>query len=257
MNRRLVLVPLLALVAVLVAGCGQTGAAPGAEKTVGGSIRVFAAASLTEAFGTLARDFEHAHPGTHVELDLGASSDLATQIVNGAPADVFASASPVNMRQAVQAGAARHPAAFASNTMEVAVPPSNPGHVRSLADLARPGVKVAVCQPQVPCGAVAREVFRNAGLTVHPVTEEVDVKSVLTKVAAGEVDAGVVYVTDVRAAGAQVRGVPVPRRVDASTTYPIAVLRGSHNPRTAAAFEALVRSPRGQQVLAKAGFGRP
>ena len=247
----------LALVAVLVAGCGQSGSPAGRTGVVGGTIRVFAAASLTEAFGALGQEFERQHPGTRVEFSFGASSDLATQIDNGAPADVFASASPTNMDQVARAGYAEHPRDFASNTMEVAVPPSNPGRVRSLSDLARPGVKVAVCQPQVPCGSVAREVFHQAGLTVHPVTEEVDVKSVLTKVVAGEVDAGMVYVTDVRAAGHQVTGVPVPRAVNATTRYPITVVQGSGNAATARAFEQLVLSARGRQALAKDGFGRP
>lgn len=239
-------------------GCGaSSGSTTGTGRGVQGTIRVFAAASLTESFGALGKEFESQHPGTRVEFSFGASSDLATQIDNGAPADVFASASPTNMDQVARAGYAEHPRDFASNTMEVAVPPADPAHVHRLADLARPGVKVAVCQPQVPCGAVAQEVFHNAGIVVHPVTEEVDVKSVLTKVEAGEVDAGVVYVTDVRAAGRQVTGVPVPPDVNATTRYPITVVHGSGNPATARAFEQLVLSPQGQRTLAKAGFGRP
>ena len=254
----LVLVPLVLALATALAGCGQSGnTSAGAGGRPGGTIRVFAAASLTGSFGTLAKDFEHQHPGTRVQLSFGASSDLATQIDNGAPADVFASASPVNMQQVVKAGYADHPRAFASNTMEIAVPPGDPAGVHRLADLARPGVKVALCQPQVPCGAVARQVLHNAGLTVHPVTEEVDVKSVLTKVMIGEVDAGVVYVTDVRAAGHQVTGIRIPRGVNASTSYPVTVVRGSGNLATARAFERLVLSASGQRVLAKAGFGRP
>jgi molybdate transport system substrate-binding protein len=256
-KRHAFLLPVL-LVLALLGGCGagrQAGGTSGGG--VHGSIRVFAAASLTGSFTALAKRFEHQHPGTTVQLSFGASSDLAEQIDNGAPADVFASASPTNMRQVVQAGNAEQPKQFASNTMEVAVPPANPGQVHRLADLARNGVKVALCQPQVPCGAVAREVLRNAGLTVHPVTEEVDVKSVLTKVTLGEVDAGVVYVTDVRAAGRQVTGVPIPAGVNASTQYPITVVRGSGNGATARAFERLVLSAQGRRVLAKAGFGGP
>lgn len=253
-------VALAAAASAALGGCGSSsgsGAASTAGGGVHGTIRVFAAASLTESFGALGKEFERQHPGTRVEFSFGASSDLATQIDNGAPADVFASASPTNMDQVARAGYAEHPRDFASNTMEVAVPPADPAHVHRLADLARPGVKVAVCQPQVPCGAVAQEVFHNAGIVVHPVTEEVDVKSVLTKVVAGEVDAGVVYVTDVRAAGRQVTGVPVPPDVNATTRYPITVVHGSGNPATARAFEQLVLSPQGQRTLAKAGFGRP
>ncbi len=252
---RLLRLPWLLIVLLLVAGCGQAPPPGGAASGVGGTIRVFAAASLTRSFTTLAHDFERQHPGSTVELSFGGSSDLAEQIDNGAPADVFASASPVNMRQVVRAGNARRPRPFARNTMEIAVPPDNPGHVHGLDDLARDGVKVALCQPQVPCGSVAREVFARAGISVHPVTEEVDVTSVLTKVAIGEVDAGLVYVTDVRSAGGQVHGIPVPAAVNASTTYPIAATSGSGNPATARAFVALVLSGRGQRVLARDGFG--
>ncbi|HEU4567143.1 MAG TPA: molybdate ABC transporter substrate-binding protein [Marmoricola sp.] len=252
----------LGVVALLatMAGCGsaaggETGATGSARPA--GTIRVFAASSLTGAFTRLARQFEHRHPGTTVELNFAASSDLAEQITNGAPADVFASASPTNMDQVVEVGDATRPRTFAVNTMEIAVPPGNPGGVHRLADLARPATKVAVCQPQVPCGAVAAEVFHHAGITVHPVTEEVDVKSVLTKVAVGEVDAGVVYVTDVRAATGQVRGVRISAAVNASTRYPIAVVRNSPHAATARAFEQLVLSAQGRRVLATAGFGQP
>jgi molybdate transport system substrate-binding protein len=245
------------LVVALSTGCGKAEAPVGKAPPIGGTIRVFAASSLTGSFTELGREFERQHPGTTVQLNFGASSDLATQIINGAPADVFASASPTNMRQAVQAGDARHPRAFAVNTMEIAVPPGDPGGVHRLSDLARPDVKVAVCQPQVPCGSVAAQVFDHAGITVHPVTEEVDVKSVLTKVAVGEVDAGIVYVTDVRAAGGQVRGIRIPGSVNATTSYPIDWLRGSDNAATAAAVMDLVLSPQGQRVLARAGFEKP
>jgi len=137
------------------------------------------------------------------------------------------------------------------------VPPGNPGDVHRLADLARTGTKVAVCQAQVPCGVVATKVFHNAGITVHPATEEVDVKSVLTKVSVGEVDAGVVYVTDVRAAGDQVRGIRISPSVNATTSYPIATVPASENVATARAFERLVLSSQGRHVLAKAGFQEP
>jgi molybdate transport system substrate-binding protein len=131
---------------------------------------VLAAASLKEAFTTLATQFQSAHPGTHVKLSFGASSDLAEQINQGAPADVFASASPKNMQQVVSAGDASSSTNFAKNVMEVAVPPSNPAQVSSVTDLANSSVKVALCEPQVPCGAVAAEVFANANITVKPVT---------------------------------------------------------------------------------------
>src|SRR6266487_5456438 len=175
-----------------VAGCGPSGSSastsPSRSKpaALSGSITVFAAASLKEAFTAIGRRFEAAHPGVKVTFSFGASSGLATQITSGAPADVFASASPKNMRQVVAAGDALVPVNFAKNVMEVAVPPANPAHVTSLDDLAKSPVKVALCQPQVPCGAVAAKVFGNARITVTPVTLEPDVKSVLGKVELGD-----------------------------------------------------------------------
>ncbi|GAB3686092.1 molybdate ABC transporter substrate-binding protein [Angustibacter aerolatus] len=222
-----------------------------------GTVGVFAAASLQATFTELGADFEGAHPGTKVVFSFGPSSGLASSIVNGAPADVFAAASPTTMDTVVSAGAAVGPTTFAQNAMEIAVPPADPGQVTTLADLARPGVKVALCQAQVPCGATAAAVFAKAQLAVQPVTEEVDVKSVLAKVQLGEVDAGVVYVTDVRAAGAKVRGVPIPADVNASTAYPIAVLSKAPNPVAARAFRELVLSVEGTKALQQAGFSAP
>jgi molybdate transport system substrate-binding protein len=222
-----------------------------------GTVNVFAAASLTEAFTTLGRRFEAAHRGVKVLLNFGASSGLAEQIDQGAPADVFASASTKNMDQVVSAGGASHPTTFAKNVMEIAVPPSNPGHVASVDDLAKPHVRVALCQAQVPCGSTAKEVFDRAKITVKPVTEEVDVKSVLSKVELGEVDAGVVYVTDVRSAGTKVKGVTISPAANASTTYPIAALSTSHNPAAARAFVAYVLSSTGMSVLTADGFAKP
>ena len=252
--------------AAAVAGCGS-GGGPGGQAPAGqgasasaklsGSITVFAAASLEEAFTAIARQFQAAHPGVKVTLSFGASSTLAQQITSGAPADVFASASPKNMQQVVSAGDAASPATFASNVMEVAVPPANPGHVSSVADLAKKPVKVALCQPQVPCGAVAAEVFSKARITVRPVTLQPDVKSVLTQVELGNVDAGMVYVTDVKAAGTKVRGVTIPANENASTAYPIATISNSSHLAAARAFEAYVLSPAGQRVLAAAGFQKP
>ena len=190
-----------------------------------------------------------------MELNFGPSSGLAEQISSGAPADVYAAASPDTMQQLVQSGDAKHPVDFATNTMQLAVPPDNPGDVATIADLAKPGVKFAVCQPQVPCGKVAAEVFAKAQLRVRPAAEEVDVKSVLTKVVLGEVDAGMVYRTDVVAAGDKVEGVEIPRDVNASTAYPIAALADSGHPSQAAAFVRHVRSDQGTTVLEKAGFG--
>jgi molybdate transport system substrate-binding protein len=218
---------------------------------------VLAAASLTASFTRLGEQFEAAHPGTTVTFSFGASSSLATQIVQGAPADVFASASTTNMDQVVAAKAATAPAPFATNVMQIAVPPANPARITALADLARPGVKVVLCAEAVPCGSTARKVLAAAKVAVTPVSEEADVKATLTKVQLGEADAGIVYVTDVRAAGDKVEGVPIPADVNASTTYPIAALSAARNPALAAAFVAYVRSAEGAAVLGEAGFGAP
>ncbi len=205
------------LAAVAVAGCSSSGGSGGSSSSASGSpsaaltgtITVFAAASLMGTFTQLGKQFEAAHPGDTVKFSFGPSSGLATQITSGAPADAFASAAPANMDTVVQAGDASNPQDFAKNTMEVAVPPKNPGKVKSVNDLAKKSVKVALCQPQVPCGVVAAEVFKNAGIKVKPVTLQPDVKSVLTQVELGSVDAGMVYVTDVMAAGTKVKGVTI------------------------------------------------
>ena len=257
-----------ALAAVTVAGCSSSpSSAPSGSSTSSpvaassalpaGTITVFAAASLKETFTQIGKQFETAHPGDTVKFSFGASSTLATQITSGAPADVFASAAPKNMQTVVSAGDASNPQDFAKNTAEVAVPPSNPAKVTSVNDLAKSSVKVALCEPQVPCGVVAAEVFKNAGITVKPVTLQPDVKSVLTQVELGNVDAGVVYVTDVKAAGTKVTGVPISASDNASTTYPIATISSSKNQSIAQAFVAYVLSPQGQAVLSAAGFQGP
>ena len=248
------LVALLLLAVVSACGGGEEAQEEG-PKVV--TIRVFAAASLTESFTELGKRFEADNPGANVEFNFGPSSGLVQQIDSGAPADVFASASSANMDAVVDAGDAEDPEDFATNTMQIAVPPDNPADIGGLEDLVGKDVKVALCQPQVPCGKVAAEVFANAGLTVQPVTEEVDVKSVLTKVTLGEVDAGVVYVTDVLAAGDDVTGVEIPADLNASTTYPIATLEGSEDDETAAEFVDFVLSDVGAKVLEDAGFERP
>ena len=256
------------LAAIAVAGCSSSSSStpaasssstPAASSSAAqtGAITVFAAASLKETFTQLGQQFEAAHPGDTVKFSFGASSALAEQINSGAPADVFASAATKNMDQVVTAGNASNPQNFAENVMEVAVPPSNPAKVTSVNDLAKSSVKVALCQPQVPCGVVAAEVFKNAKITVKPVTLQPDVKSVLTQVELGNVDAGVVYVTDVQAAGSKVKGVTIPANVNASTTYPIAALTHSKEQSIAAAFVAYVLSPPGEQVLKAAGFEQP
>ncbi|MDQ2751089.1 MAG: molybdate ABC transporter substrate-binding protein [Actinomycetota bacterium] len=254
------LVRISALVAAagVLAGCSSSiDAKKDAQSSLSGSITVYAAASLTGTFRTLGSQFEKAHPGTTVRFNFGPSSALATQINEAAPADVFASAAVKNMDSVVTAGSAGRPSTFARNTMEIAAAPGNPAHITSVADLAKSSVKVALCDPAVPCGAVAAKVFDNAGVTVKPVTSAVDVKSTLATIASGEVDAGLVYVTDVKAAGSKVVGVPIPDAINAVTEYPIATLTHAKNPTLAAAFVSYVRSTAGLAVLTAAGFGRP
>jgi len=246
------------LAAAAAAGCSSGTSSPSASPASStGTITVFAAASLTESFTQLGKQFEAAHPGDTVKFSFGPSSGLAEQITSGAPADVFASAAPGNMDDVVSAGDAASPQNFAKNTMEVATPPDNPGNVESVKDLADDSVKVALCQPQVPCGVVAAEVFKNVGITVKPVTLQPDVKSVLTQVETGNVDAGMVYVTDVQAAGSKVNGVTIPASDNASTLYPIATINSSKHKSIVQAFMNYVLSPAGQQVLTAAGFEKP
>jgi molybdate transport system substrate-binding protein len=246
---------------LLAAGCGSGDAgarSAGGTGKVTGPITVLAAASLTEPFRALGTAFERAHAGTTVHLTFAASSSLARQITEGAPADVFAAASGTTMDTVTKAGAAAGaPVVFARNRLEIAVPPGNPGHVRGLADLARPELRIAVCAPQVPCGAAAVTAFAAAGLTGRPDTLEQDVKAALAKVVSGEVDAALVYRTDVRAAGTQVRGLDLPAAARAVNDYPIVALRASRNAATAAAFRDFVLSPAGRSALVAAGFDAP
>ena len=252
--------------AMVLAGCGDgsgtdTGSGGGtASRGAGGlsgTVTVFAAASLTGSFGTLGKQFEAAHPGVTVRFNFAASSALAESISQGAPADVFASASAKNMDSVVKAGNAADPKTFAKNVLEIAVPPANPAGVTALADLAKPGLKLAVCQEQVPCGTVAKQVFDKANLTVKPVTLGADVKAVLTAVQLGEVDAGLVYKTDVQAAGRKVKGIEIPAEENASTSYPIATLAKAPNEAAARAFVDYVLSTEGTKVLTEAGFAGP
>jgi len=248
---------LAALVAVAAAGCSSSSSTSSTPSSSTGTITVFAAASLMQTFTQLGKQFEAAHKGDTVKFSFGPSSGLATEITSGAPADVFASASPATMDVVVKAGDAASPQNFAKNVMEVAVPPNNPANVTSVTDLAKSSVKVALCQPQVPCGAVAAEVFKNANITVKPVTLEADVDSVVTQVETGNVDAGMVYVTNVLSAGSKLKGITIPANVNASTLYPIATISSSKHKSEAQAFMNYVLSPAGQQVLTAAGFQKP
>ena len=248
---------LAALVAVAAAGCSSSSSTSSTPSSSTGTITVFAAASLMQTFTQLGKQFEAAHKGDTVKFSFGPSSGLATEITSGAPADVFASASPATMDVVVKAGDAASPQNFAKNVMEVAVPPNNPANVTSVTDLAKSSVKVALCQPQVPCGVVAAQVFKNAGITVKPVTLETDVDSVVTQVETGSVDAGMVYVTNVLSAGTKLKGITIPANVNASTLYPIATIKSSKHASIAKEFVDYVLSPAGQQVLTAAGFEKP
>ena len=243
------------LLAGALTGCGSSVDGGSGSKT---TLTVFAAASLTSTFQQIGDRFEDAHPGVRVRFSFGGSSDLVSQIQQGAPADVFASADTANMdlltKAGLQAGA---PTTFAKNTLEIATPPGNPAHIASFADLARPGAKVVVCAPEVPCGAAAATMETLTGVSLKPVSEEQSVTDVLGKVSSGEADAGIVYVTDVAAAGDKVHGVPFPESGRVVNAYPIAALKDSKHTGLAQEFIDMVTGQTGQAILADAGFAKP
>ncbi|MXG88349.1 molybdate ABC transporter substrate-binding protein [Nocardioides flavescens] len=260
--RRFGSVTVAALLVLAAAGCGDDGGDAGSGGDGGGNgettLTVFAAASLTSTFEQLGEEFEAAHDGVDVQFSFGGSSDLVSQLQEGAPGDVFASADTANMDKLtaddLQAG---DPQDFATNTLEIATPPDDPGGVTSFADLADPDLKVVVCAPEVPCGAATAKMEEATGVDITPVSEEQSVTDVLGKVTSGEADAGLVYVTDVTAAGDDVTGVPFPESDQVVNTYPIVALEGSEHRDLAQEFVDLVLSQTGQDVLAKAGFGAP
>ena len=243
---RVVLVVLIALGLTACSSGGSTSAP---------TLKVSAASSLTGAFTEIGKAFESTHPDASIIFNFAGSSSLAEQIAQGAEVDVFASADTAIMQEVVDAQLAANPVDFASNTLQIATPPGNPANVGSVADLAKPSIKVAICAAEVPCGVAAIALFAKASITVTPVTREPDVKSVLAKVIADEVDAGVVYVTDVLVSGDKVTGVAIPAGVNVTSTYPIAPLAESTNP-FAAQFAAFVTGPEGQAILARYGFGK-
>lgn len=237
---------------------------------LGGEITVLAASSLADVFAVLADSFEAANPGVTVTIGLGPSSGLAAQVAAGAPADVLATASESTM--AIALGGLRamgtpriddaEPVVFAQNTLAIAVPTANPGEVTSIEDLARRDVTFAMCQVQVPCGSVARDVLAAAGIDRDPVTLEQDVGGVLTKVILSEVDAGLVYASDVRPTslavlGGEIHGIEIPARLNTTTDYPIVVLPAAGQDPVARAFVDHVLSPRGTQAVRDAGFVIP
>jgi molybdate transport system substrate-binding protein len=246
------------LAAGLLAACSAGGSTAPAADGLSGSLVVQAAASLTGSMDEVAADFEAAHPGVTVTVTYGGSSTLAQQIVQGAPADVFASASTATMQTVVDAReTAADPRVFARNALAIAVPPGNPGRVQGLADFADAGRTLALCAPEVPCGAAAAQAFGKAGVTPQPDSLEQDVRAALTRVELGEVDAAVVYETDVRAVGDRVQGVPLPDDVQVTTDCVVAPLAGSASPEAAAAFADSVAGDAARARFEAAGFRAP
>ena len=250
MNRRAVAAGVLAISGL--AGCGT-----GTDSSGTATLTVYAASSLTATFTDLAADFEGDHEEVEVALSFGGSADLVAQVQQGAPADVVATADTATMDRLAAEDLVEEPIVFASNRLEIAVPPGNPAGVRSLQDLTEPGLNLVLCAPEVPCGAAAAQVAEVGGVTLAPVSEEQSVTDVLGKVVSGEADAGLVYVTDVRAAGDEVQGVGFPESADVVNAYPLAVVTGTDHGDLAAEFLALVTGERGREVLSAAGFGRP
>jgi len=249
-----------AAVLLALSACSSGGSASSASASgePSGEVTVFAAASLKESFEELGETFEKDHPGTKVTFSFGGSDALAASITGGAPADVFASASPRTMEIVTDAGDdTGAPATFVRNRLEIATLPGNPHGITSLRDLTGPDLKVVLCDRTVPCGAAAQQALDAGKLKLTPVSWEEDVKSALNKVVLKEADAAVVYRTDVEAAGGKVEGVEFPESADAVNDYPITLLKESRNPNAAKAFIELVKSPEGQKVLREAGFLTP
>jgi molybdate transport system substrate-binding protein len=239
------------LVLVALTGCATEG---GSEER----LTVYAAASLRQTFTAIGEVFKTQHPGWSVDFTFAGSSDLVTQLTQGAGADVFASADTKNMDKAATAGLlSADPVDFASNTLAIVVAPGNPKHVTTFADLAKPGLSVVVCAPQVPCGSATEKVEQATKVMLDPVSEESSVTDVLNKVTSGQADAGLVYVTDALGAGDKVAKVEFPEASAAVNTYPIAVLKSATHADAAGEFVDLVMGQAGQKILSQAGFAKP
>lgn len=256
---------------IAIAGCAATpsqaelstpGSAAAADSpdaptsALAGPLRVFAAASLKTTFDDLRTTFMAQHPGLDFpQITYDGSSTLAAQIQEGAPADVFASADEKTMDTVGSLLTDR--VDFASNTLRIAVAPGNPKHITSLADLAKSGVLTVICAPQVPCGSASHTALDEAGVSLKPASEEQSVTAVLTKVATGEADAGLVYATEIRSSDGAVDGVDFAQAAHAVNIYPVAAISGSPHLAAARAFIELVTGPTGRSILAAAGFGGP
>ena len=242
----LVMVPIFGLV---FAGCASSD-----DMTT--SLRVAATSSLTEVFNDIGEQFMQANPDITIALNFASSSDLALQISQGLPADVFASADVKNMAKVTDAGLLLgQSVTFATNSLEIVVEKGNPLFVDSLAQLATPGLLFVTCPIEVPIGGYTAEVLRNAGVTVTPASLEENVKGILTKVALGEADAGIVYRTDILAAGNSVTGVPIADNVNVTTKYLVGALRDSQNQDASQRFIIFLSSEQGQKIFSQFGFG--
>lgn len=247
----------LGITAALVFG-GCTTSDTSVDKPLTGELTIFAGSSLVDAFRAIGDEMEKSNPGTRLTFNFGSSSTLATQITNGAPADVFASADDVNMQKIVEAKLTEGvPSMFATNRLQIAVAAGNPKKIAGLADLVRPDVVLVLAAPTVPAGRYALEALGKAGVAPRPVSQEVDVRAVLNKVSLGETDAGIVYVTDVKSAAGRVTGVDIPEQHQVVARYPVAVVKGSNNAQLAWRFVEYVGSPAGQKILAEFGFSKP
>jgi molybdate transport system substrate-binding protein len=254
MRRR---ISLVTVAAAFLAACGSTAGTPGAPSsaTLSGTVSVFAAASLTDAFKALGTAFQAAQPGVTVRFNFGGTPTLVTQITQGAQADVLASADTTNMDKLKGDGfTVGTPQVFAHNQLEIVVAAGNPKGIRGLADLAKPGLIYISEAATVPAGKYSLQALAKAGITVTPRSLETDVKAVVGKVELGEADAGIVYRTDVKAAGSKAQGVPIPTAYNVVTTYPLAVVKGTKNAAVANAFIAYVLSATGQSTLVSFGF---
>ena len=248
----------LALVALL-SGCGQkTPPSTTASTSSAHSIVVFAATLLKPAFPLLAGKFQTDNPGAAIDFNFATSSELANKLSQGASADVFASADSAQMDTVVKADlTSSDPINFASNTLVIVTAPGDPKQIRSFADLAKPDLRVAVCQASAACGSAAQRIEDNTGVHLNPVSEESVSSGVLGKVTSGDADAGLVYLTDAHKAGDKVTAVQFPESNEAVNSYPIAVLKHASQPALAQKFVDLVTGATGQRVLTQAGFASP
>lgn len=247
----------LAIPTALLAACGSS-ASPATSPTttaLSGSISVFAAASLTDSFKALGTAFQAAHPGVTVQFNFAGTPTLVTQIEQGAQADILASADTTNMDKLKGDGfTVGTPQVFAQNKLEIVVAPGNPKGITGLADLTKSGVIYISEAATVPAGKYSLQALAKAGVSVTPKSLETDVKSVVSKIELGEADAGIVYTTDVKAAGSKVQGVAIPDAYNVIATYPAAVVKGTKNTDLANAFIAFVLASGGQSKLESFGF---